>query len=101
MLSAIEDFCAADSGRLARLSSSLWRLIDWKIVPSSATPNVPPTMRFIDRIPEATPALVAGTAFIAAGGIRDIPSALPPPHRAKARRRAGEPPRTGDLVCRN
>jgi len=36
-------------------------------------------MRFIDRIPEATPALVAGTAFMAAVDIGDITSAMPTP----------------------
>ena len=43
------------------------------------SPRVPPIMRFIDRIPEATPALATGTAFIAAVDIGDITSAMPMP----------------------
>ena len=44
--------------------------------PSTATPSVPPTIRFIDRIPDATPALLWSTAFIAAVLIGDIVSAV-------------------------
>ena len=47
--------------------------------PSAATPNVPPTIRVIDRIPEATPAFVTGTAFIAAVLIGDMTRPMPTP----------------------
>ena len=47
--------------------------------PSTATPNVPPTMRFIERMPEATPALARSTAFIAAVLIGDITKPMPTP----------------------
>ena len=53
------------------------------IAPSTATPNVPPTMRFIERMPEATPALVCSTEFIAAVLIGDITKAMPTPIRMK------------------
>ena len=42
---------------------------------------MPPTIRFIDRIPEATPAFSTATAFIAAVDIGDITSAIPMPMR--------------------
>ena len=41
-------------------------------------------MRLIERIPEPTPALWAGTAFIAAVDIGDITSAMPMPISTKA-----------------
>ena len=40
---------------------------------------MPPIIRFIERIPEATPALATATAFIAAVDIGDITSAMPTP----------------------
>ena len=48
--------------RLAALScgssvASLWRPSAAISAPITATPNVPPTMRIIERMPEATPAL--------------------------------------------
>ncbi len=49
------------------------------IAPSTATPKVPPTMRFIERMPEATPALACSTEFIAAVLIGDITNAMPMP----------------------
>ena len=51
----------------------------WNSAPIEATPNVPPTIRLIDRIPDATPALCADTAFIAAVDIGDIVSPIPRP----------------------
>ena len=42
-------------------------------------PSEPPTMRFIDRIPDAIPAFAFATAFIAAVDIGDITSAIPRP----------------------
>ena len=50
----------------------------------AATPNVPPTMRLIDRIPDATPALAGSTAFMAAVLIGDITRPMPRPIRTKA-----------------
>ena len=52
--------------------------------PSAATPNVPPTMRAIDSVPEATPALLRSTAFIAAALIGDITRPMPRPMAMKA-----------------
>ena len=48
-----------------------------------ATPKVPPTIRLIDSTPEATPALVRSTAFIAAVLIGDITRPMPRPMRTK------------------
>ena len=56
----------------------------WNSAPIAATPKVPPTMRLIERIPEATPALSGLTAFIAAVDMGDITSAMPMPSRMKA-----------------
>ncbi len=53
------------------------------MAPSTATPKVPPTMRFMDRIPDATPALVCVTEFIAAMLIGDITKAMPTPISTK------------------
>ena len=53
------------------------------IAPRTATPNVPPTIRFIERIPDATPALVGATEFIAAVLIGDITKAIPTPISTK------------------
>ena len=52
--------------------------------PITATPNVPPTIRFIERMPEATPALVRSTAFIAAVLIGDITRPMPRPRSTNA-----------------
>ena len=49
--------------------------------PSAATPNVPPTIRVIDSVPDATPALARSTAFIAAVLIGDIVKPIPTPSR--------------------
>ena len=57
----------------------------WNSAPSAATPKVPPTMRLIDRIPEAAPALSALTAFIAAVDMGDITRPIPRPISMKAR----------------
>ena len=59
--------------------SSFERMSPWKTAPMTATPSEPPIIRFIDRIPEATPALAFETAFIAAVDIGDITSAIPIP----------------------
>ena len=47
--------------------------------PITATPKVPPIIRLIDRVPEATPALVRSTAFIAAVVIGDMSRPIPMP----------------------
>ncbi len=52
--------------------------------PMAATPKVPPTMRLIDTIPLATPALAGSTAFIAAVLIGDITRPMPRPISTKA-----------------
>jgi len=57
------------------------RAVAWKTAPITATPSVPPIMRFIDRIPEAMPAFAFATAFMAAVDIGDITSAMPTPIR--------------------
>ena len=54
------------------------------IAPSAATPKVLPTMRVMERIPDATPAFVLSTAFIAAVLIGDITKPIPSPCRMKA-----------------
>jgi hypothetical protein len=52
--------------------------------PMAATPKVPPTIRLIERIPLATPALVGSTAFMAAVLIGDMTRPMPRPMRTKA-----------------
>ncbi len=52
--------------------------------PITATPKVPPTIRLIDSTPEATPALVRSTAFIAAVLIGDIDQAHAEAHQHEA-----------------
>jgi hypothetical protein len=49
-----------------------------------ATPNVPPTMRDTDSVPEATPAFVRSTAFIAAVLMGDMTRPIPAPISTKA-----------------
>ena len=73
--------CAAVRPDPASSWSSFDRAAPWKTAPITATPSVPPIMRFIDRMPEAIPALVSATAFIAAVDIGDMTSAMPPPIR--------------------
>ena len=51
--------------------------------PMTATPKVPPTMRLIDSTPEAAPALVRSTEFIAAVLIGDMTSPMPRPMSTK------------------
>jgi hypothetical protein len=51
--------------------------------PMTATPNVPPTMRLIDRTPDAAPALVRSTEFIAAVLIGDMTRPMPRPMSTK------------------
>jgi hypothetical protein len=58
-----------------------WRPIAATSAPSAATPNVPPTMRVIDSVPDATPAFERSTAFIAAVLIGDIVKPMPAPSR--------------------
>ncbi len=55
----------------------------WKIAPVAAMPTEAPIMRDICRIPEATPAFCALTAFIAAVDIGDITRAIPVPISTK------------------
>ena len=69
-------------------SSSRERAAPWKTAPITATPSVPPIIRFIDRIPEAIPALASATAFIAAVDIGDITSAMPMPIRMNEGKRS-------------
>ena len=57
------------------------RAAPWNTAPITATPKVPPIIRFIDRMPEAIPALASATAFIAADDIGDMTSAIPSPIR--------------------
>ena len=67
------------SRRCRRASRPAARLRCWNSAPSAATPNVPPTIRLIERIPDAAPALSARTAFIAAVDIGDITKPMPRP----------------------
>ena len=53
------------------------------IAPRAATPKVLPTMRVIERIPEATPALLRSTEFMAAVLMGDITKPMPIPCRMK------------------
>ena len=73
--------CAAlPSDRCRRAERPSWeRISPWKTAPITATPRVPPIMRFIDRMPEAMPAFASATAFMAAVDIGDIISAMPTP----------------------
>jgi hypothetical protein len=63
----------------ASSSSTRARALPWNTAPITATPRVPPTILFIDRMPEAIPALASATAFIAAVDIGEITSAIPVP----------------------
>src|SRR5947209_9149631 len=56
----------------------------WNRAPVTATPSEPPTIRPIERIPDATPALATATEFIAAVDIGDIVRAMPTPSRTNA-----------------
>ena len=49
----------------------------------TATPRLPPTIRNIERTPEAMPAFSTATAFIAALVIGDIVIAMPMPSSTK------------------
>ncbi len=51
--------------------------------PSAATPNVPPIMRNMESVPEATPALLRSTEFIAAMLIGDMIRPRPRPMSTK------------------
>ena len=79
--------CWELSGRSPSRLSSRLSLMCWKSAPTAATPKVPPTMRLIERMPEARPAFVTSTAFIAAVDIGDIVSPIPRPISAKVGRR--------------
>jgi hypothetical protein len=50
----------------------------------AATPNVPPTIRLMERMPEATPAFSRATLFMAAADIGDITRPMPRPMSTKA-----------------
>ncbi len=80
----MESRCAAVRFVPARFSASRLPARCWNSAPMAATPNVPPTMRLIDSIPEPRPACSAGTEFIAAVDIGDITSAMPMPMTTKA-----------------
>ena len=68
------------------------------IAPITATPKVPPTIRLIDSTPDAAPAFVRSTAFIAAVLIGDIVRPMPMPHQHEAReQQAGS--RCGRVMC--
>ena len=69
-----------EPGRIERLAQ-LAAAVSWKIAPSTATPKVAPIIRDIESSPEARPALVSATAFIAAVDIGDIVRAMPMPIR--------------------
>ena len=78
---------APGAGRRSRCGSSASRRLRPSAVisaPSAATPNVPPTIRLIERIPDATPALAWSTAFIAAVLIGDMTRPMPMPISTKA-----------------
>ena len=60
-------------------SASRSELRCWNSAPKAATPKVPPTIRLIERIPEAAPALSALTAFIAAVDMGDMTNPIPSP----------------------
>ena len=60
----------ADRRCRASESASSLRARCWKRAPSAATPNVPPTIRLIDRIPEATPAFCGVDRVHRGGGHR-------------------------------
>jgi hypothetical protein len=79
--------CAALTPVPARASEMSFRAMCWNRAPRAATPNVPPTIRLIERIPDPTPAFWASTAFIAAVDMGDITSAIPIPMMMKAGRR--------------
>ena len=65
--------------RFASRSSIRVRARLWNSAPIAATPKVPPTIRNIDRIPDAAPALSGDTEFIAAADIGDITNPIPSP----------------------
>jgi hypothetical protein len=58
------------------------------MAPVAATPTVPPIIRNICSVPEATPALSTSTAFMAAVDIGDIVMPMPRPRSRKAGRRS-------------
>ena len=68
---------------LASVAGSKAPSFDWKIAPVAATPTVPPTIRNICSVPDATPALSTATAFIAAVDIGDMVIPIPIPSRMK------------------
>ena len=68
----------------ARRSSRRAELRWANSAPKAATPNVPPTIRLMVRIPDAPPAFDGSTAFIAAVDIGDITRPIPMPSRMKA-----------------
>ena len=68
----VDELLARRRGEMRQRLSRSWRPTAATSAPSAATPNVPPTMRLIDSVPEATPAFVRSTAFIAAVLIGDI-----------------------------
>src|SRR3954447_1294165 len=88
---------AADSPEPASDELRSDRAVAWKTAPITATPRVPPIMRFIDRIPEAIPAFAFATAFMAAVDIGDITSARPTPIRKKEGSRS--PYVVDGLIC--
>ena len=79
------------SPRPSESTKSARELVSPTNVPSTATPSVPPTIRFIVRIPDATPALLRSTAFIAAVVIGDMTSAMPMPISTKPGSRKPKP----------
>ena len=77
----------AGSGTFGSDCARSWRPTVATSAPSAATPNVPPTIRVIDSVPEATPAFVRSTAFIAAVLIGDIVKPMPSPSRTNGTKR--------------
>ena len=72
------------AGTWGRDCSRSWRPTEATSAPRAATPNVPPTIRNMLSVPEATPALVRSTAFMAAMLIGDITAPMPKPSRMNA-----------------
>ena len=60
----------------------------WKSAPTAATPKVPPTMRLIERMPEATPALVSLNRVHRGRRHGDIVSADPEAHQREGGKEA-------------
>ena len=76
MATHIDDAKAWTKVAGSRVPAGAW---PWNTAPIAATPNVPPIILFIERTPEAMPALASATAFMAAVDIGDMTNAIPSP----------------------